>query len=684
MILAIMRGNLIFGLLVSCAFLELGCCSVTKLKNTKLHDVPDPVRAEPPEEKDDSIGTFQSDMLLSPEQLEEVMERIHEEQTGTYKRRAHSNLSYRWPQNVVPFEIDTSSEADRDAIQAGMDLWTARTCIQFVPYSDEVGRSLGHENRVRFIRGKGCYSNVGMMRRGAQTISIGSGCGVRGTVAHEIGHALGWHHEQSRPDRDDYVTINFDNVASGRNLNFYKYVTSSIATYDVPYDAGSIMHYGALYFSSNGLPTIVAVDPMNQFKLGNRNDFSFYDIKMANLMLECAAPCPKEAPLHCQNEGFIGKDCTCICKPGYIGELCQTFDEGSAECVYELTDQSGTLTSPNFPEPYGNYELCVWKIVGEEGSAVNLTFTSFDIERGPSCRYDKVIIRSDSDLTAASEQKFCGNEIPAEIESAGNVMLVVLSTDKSYTRPGFEAQYVIHSRDDVLVIPNTVTPTTPTLETTTVVETTKPMATTTVLDTTTVFDITTAPATTTGLDTTTVFDITTAPATTTGLDTTTVFDITTAPATTTGLDTTTVPTSTTDLDTTTVFETPFNGNCESVVGTCGGAFHGHGCIASPNYGKGNYNLNAKCVYTIKAPPGQRIKLTVLDLHIEYSMSCAYDYLEINHKDAHSAPMSMRLCGDNSGLESIVSTSNKLTIKLVSDGTVSKEGFVAKFEPINSN
>ena len=71
----------------------------------------------------------------------------------------------------------------------------------------------------------------------------------RGTVAHEIGHALGWHHEQSRPDRDDYVTINFDNVASGRNFNFYKYVTSSIATHDVPYDAGSIMHYGALVSS---------------------------------------------------------------------------------------------------------------------------------------------------------------------------------------------------------------------------------------------------------------------------------------------------------------------------------------------------------------------------------------------------------------------------------------------------
>jgi len=59
-----------------------------------------------------------------------------------------------------------------------------------------------------------CYSSVGMVG-GPQTVSIGSGCERMSTVQHEIMHALGIYHEQSRTDRDDYVTIELQNVNSG-------------------------------------------------------------------------------------------------------------------------------------------------------------------------------------------------------------------------------------------------------------------------------------------------------------------------------------------------------------------------------------------------------------------------------------------------------------------------------------
>ena len=59
-----------------------------------------------------------------------------------------------------------------------------------------------------------CSSQLGMVG-GRQDISIGAGCEVKGIVQHEIFHALGRIHEQSRTDRDKYVRINKNNIETG-------------------------------------------------------------------------------------------------------------------------------------------------------------------------------------------------------------------------------------------------------------------------------------------------------------------------------------------------------------------------------------------------------------------------------------------------------------------------------------
>jgi hypothetical protein len=63
-------------------------------------------------------------------------------------------------------------------------------------------------------------------------------------VCHLIGHVLGFFHEQSRPDREDYVTINFDYMLPETQIEFQYYPAGIINTYGLPYDYSSIMHFG--------------------------------------------------------------------------------------------------------------------------------------------------------------------------------------------------------------------------------------------------------------------------------------------------------------------------------------------------------------------------------------------------------------------------------------------------------
>ena len=65
-----------------------------------------------------------------------------------------------------------------------------------------------------FFLCRSCFSAIGR-QGGKQRISVGEGCEYKGTVMHEMMHALGFFHEQSRTDRDDYVMVLWWNVEPG-------------------------------------------------------------------------------------------------------------------------------------------------------------------------------------------------------------------------------------------------------------------------------------------------------------------------------------------------------------------------------------------------------------------------------------------------------------------------------------
>ena len=83
-------------------------------------------------------------------------------------------------------------------------------------------------------------------------------------------HALGFFHEHSRTDRDDFVEIEEENIRPGMLRNFEKYPRKIIDPLSMPYDYDSVMHYHKLAFSRNGRATIVPVGEYYQ-----HSDLSF-------------------------------------------------------------------------------------------------------------------------------------------------------------------------------------------------------------------------------------------------------------------------------------------------------------------------------------------------------------------------------------------------------------------------
>jgi hypothetical protein len=160
-----------------------------------------------------------------------------------------------WPGGILFWKWTKSLASDtkkRAAISAAMSELSAKTPLIF----QQVGANhKGHY--VHFFIGGGCYSYVGMTVNLMQPLSIGNGCGYKMVVQHEIMHALGFWHEQSSPDRDNYVVVNWDNIKPDKKHNFKKQLHQDANQMGVPYDLKSIMHYNSGAFSKNGKPTIV-------------------------------------------------------------------------------------------------------------------------------------------------------------------------------------------------------------------------------------------------------------------------------------------------------------------------------------------------------------------------------------------------------------------------------------------
>ena len=104
--------------------------------------------------------------------------------------------------------------------------------------------------------------------------------------------------------------------------------------------------------------------------------------------------------------------------------------------MYETT---GVVTSPNFPGDYPNDLEKTYTIKVEEGLAVFLEFTAFNVEYSSTCRYDHLTI-TDGDGTTLME-KSCGSTLPPAIRSRTNTINLVFTTDEIETRTGWSVSW---------------------------------------------------------------------------------------------------------------------------------------------------------------------------------------------------------------------------------------------------
>lgn len=121
-------------------------------------------------------------------------------------------------------------------------------------------------------------------------------CFSSGTALHLVGHAIGLWHEHTRPDRDDYVDVLYENI---RETDWDKFGKISREQFnlmpDVGYDLESVMHYSPYDFSKNGKETLrlkgdAALDYKhcsNLLSMGQRNQLSYLDKLRANKLYSC-------------------------------------------------------------------------------------------------------------------------------------------------------------------------------------------------------------------------------------------------------------------------------------------------------------------------------------------------------------------------------------------------------------
>ncbi|KAL3076361.1 hypothetical protein niasHS_011780 [Heterodera schachtii] len=425
-------------------------CGKNESENNAIFEIPKWAPPLPPPttmKKPSETLICDGDMACDKRRLRQQYNRLRKicglkpEEVESQRKKRQYNPYEKWTESPIKITFDKEALPDKyglwdNAIRVGAKLIEEVTCVRF-EFVDEMVEG---ENGIKIEDASGVCGRSPLGRVGGwQYLRLGltlctDYLNMSVVAGHELLHALGFLHEQSRSDARNYIIL--------RKKDGQSEIDPNTQNFGFPYDFGSVLHYQSAGDHEKGLYDRITLPRFYQQTIGQRERISFKDAAIIN-QIYCEDSC-KGHKDKCQNGGYLNpNDCTkCHCPDGYGGKYCKELEE-NLNCEdlsgipRELVANESVVSLKTKAKCGGNWPCrCHWRIKPEAGKKAQIQFKSlsnlFECTYNCSSAYVEVKYRADKRAQgaklccAASLTDLNANEYKNWIEAENPDMDIVI------------------------------------------------------------------------------------------------------------------------------------------------------------------------------------------------------------------------------------------------------------------